>query len=168
MPMSTVSNPVITVRPAGVEDIGAMIELDRQFGEGIFTRPDLVRLLTDEQEIACMVAVEGRGRRSKVVGFLMYEIHGHKFDCMALVVKDFRYGQIADPLMRELARSMRFMNRNAVFHVRESDLTRQLYLRDRKFLCKRIVRRYFRDYVPVANKTVYEDAYRFHLKRKVA
>lgn len=160
--MITVKTTKPRIRSAKNSDIPAILRLERKHGEGIWNREELYRALNRQQEVVTMIAIRDR----RIVGLLMYEIRKTKYDVITLVCENGDFDTIGRVLIRQMVKRLSAKSEMKVLmSVRESDLKSQLFLRDMKFICFKIVKAWYRDYVN-GKGTMFEDAYRFKYERK--
>ncbi len=161
--MANVKKAMTTVRYASKKDIPALLELDLDHGEGIWTEEELERAIEKDQATVVLVVVHEK----KVAGMLVYELEEKRFSVVYLAAVNNRLDLFGSKLINEMLTDFRVMRGlKVIWYVRESDLDFQVYLRDEfGFRCTRVVRGWFRDFNPGEGE-VAEAAYRFKYKEK--
>lgn len=130
----------ITIQWIVDRDIDEIMEIEEKSSDSIWTKRKIQKVL---KESNCIGHVAKKD--SKILGYIIYEIHDSYYEILKLVVDPkCRRQRVATMLVNRLIRRLNEKGRNSILVcIREKNLAGQLFFKKQQFTCTDILKNYY-------------------------
>lgn len=133
---------MINIRWMIRRDMAEVIQIEQASFQFPWSADDFLHCLRQRNVVGMVAEVE-----SRVVGFMVYELHKHRIQLLDLAVStDFRRRGIGGAMIARLASKLSTLKRSMIMvEVRETNLAAQLFFRDQGFRAISLLREFYPD-----------------------